>query len=107
MLAIIPQNTHITMYYSSMQHLSTITNNNPDIHVLRDSFNRVYHRPNRLQREYDLQKEAKQMGMLLEDYRQLYELRDEEEIDPYPQQKWWKKPKLWIGWLGGYRNPKS
>lgn len=45
------------MYYSSMHYLSTMTNNNPDIHALRDSFNRVYHGPNRLQREYDLQKE--------------------------------------------------
>ena len=84
-----------------------MTNNNPNIDALRDSFNRVYHGPNRLQREYDLQKEAKRMGMLIEDYRQLYELRDEEEIDPYPQQKWWKKPRLWIGWFWGLPKPKK
>ena len=84
-----------------------MTNNTPDIDALRNSFSRVYHGPNRLQREYDLQHEAKRIGMLIEDYRQLYELRDEEEIEPYPQQKWWKKPGEWNAWFRGLPRPKK
>lgn len=72
----------------------------PSIETLRESFKRVYDGPDRLQREYDIVREAKQMGVELEIYRRLYELRNEEQNDPYPKpKKWWYAPKDWTKWF--------
>ncbi|XWK86090.1 MAG: pentapeptide repeat-containing protein [Phormidium sp.] len=75
--------------------------NMPSLEALRDSFNRVYNGPNRLQREYDLVKEAKRLNVDLDTYRRLYELREEKEyIDPYPKAKHWQEmPSAWTKWL--------
>jgi BTB/POZ domain-containing protein KCTD9 len=77
-----------------------MTNNPPTIDELRESFNRVYNGPDRLQREYDLVMEAEQLGVPLDTYRRLYELRGEEHIDPYPKPKhWWRTPGDWGKWI--------
>jgi hypothetical protein len=47
----------------------------PNIGALRDSFNRVYHGPDRLRREYELTMEAERLGVHIDTYRRLYELR--------------------------------
>ncbi|GJD22913.1 hypothetical protein RIVM261_078690 [Rivularia sp. IAM M-261] len=77
-----------------------MSNNSPSIDELRESFERVYHGPDSLRREYDLQNEARRMGIPLDDYRRLYELRSSEEIDPYPKSKhWWHTPGDWSKWV--------
>jgi BTB/POZ domain-containing protein KCTD9 len=77
-----------------------MSNNPPSIDALRDSFNRIYHGPDRLRREYDLAVQAEKMGVHIDTYRRLYELRDEEEIDPYPKpKKWWHTPGEWGNWV--------
>jgi BTB/POZ domain-containing protein KCTD9 len=77
-----------------------MTNNPPTIDELRNSFNRVYHGPDRLQREYELAMEAERLGVPLDTYRRLYELRGEEHIDPYPKpKKWWCAPSDWGKWV--------
>ncbi|OKH30249.1 hypothetical protein NIES2101_42585 [Calothrix sp. HK-06] len=77
-----------------------MTKNLPAIDDLRESFNRVYDGPDRLQREYDLVVEAERLGMPLDTYRRLYELRGEEHIDPYPKpKKWWHAPGDWGKWV--------
>jgi BTB/POZ domain-containing protein KCTD9 len=84
-----------------------MTNNPPTIDELRDSFNRVYHGPDRLQREYELAMEAERLGIPLDTYRRLYELRGEEHIDPYPKpKKWWHTPSDWGKWVW-YLPPKK
>ena len=60
-----------------------MSNNSPSIDELRESFNRVYYGPDRLQREYDLVREAERLGVPLDTYRRLYELRFSEEIAPF------------------------
>ena len=85
---------------SKAVYLSRMTNNHPTIDELRDSFNRVYQGPDRLQREYDLVMEAELLGVPLDTYRQLYELRWEEAIAPYPRpKKWWCAPGDWGKWI--------
>jgi BTB/POZ domain-containing protein KCTD9 len=77
-----------------------MSNNPPAIDVLRDSFNRVYHGPDRLRREYELTIEAERLGVYIDTYRRLYELRSEEEIEPYPKpKKWWCVPGEWSKWV--------
>lgn len=77
-----------------------MSNNSPSIDELRESFNRVYYGPDRLQREYDLVREAERLGVPLDTYRRLYELRGEEHIDPYPKPKhWWRTPGDWSKWV--------
>lgn len=74
--------------------------NNSQIDVLRDSFNRIYNGPDRLRREYELTMEAERLGVHIDTYRRLYELRGEEEIDPYPNpKKWWHTPGEWGKWV--------
>lgn len=73
-----------------------MANNLPSIDALLESFNRVYHGPDDLRREYDLVVESEKMGVPLDIYRRLYELRGEEPIAPYPKpQKWWHIPREW------------
>lgn len=77
-----------------------MTSHPPTIDELRDSFQNVYHGPDRLQREYDLVMEAERLGVPLDTYRRLYELRGEEAIDPYPKpKKWWHTPGDWGKWV--------
>lgn len=77
-----------------------MTNNRPSIDELRDSFNRVYHGPDSLQREYDLVMEAERLGVPEDTYRRLYELRSSEAIEPYPKpKKWWCAPGDWGKWV--------
>lgn len=77
-----------------------MSNNSPSIDELRDSFNRVYHGPDRLRREYELTQEAERLGVHIDTYRRLYELRGEEEINPYPKPKhWWHTPGDWSKWV--------
>jgi hypothetical protein len=77
-----------------------MNNELPAIEALRESFKRVYDGPDQLQKEYDIAREAKQMGIELETYRRLYELRNEEPNDPYPKpKKWWYAPRDWTKWF--------
>ncbi|RUS93913.1 hypothetical protein DSM106972_095120 [Dulcicalothrix desertica PCC 7102] len=75
-----------------------MTNTPPTIDELRESFNRVYDGPDRLQREYDLVMESERLGVPLDTYRRLYELRGEEHMNPYPKPKNWQyAPREWLG----------
>jgi BTB/POZ domain-containing protein KCTD9 len=65
-----------------------MTNPLPPKSELRASFKRVYDGPDRLQREYDLVKESETLGMELETYRRLYELRGEMSVMRYPESSW-------------------
>lgn len=77
-----------------------MTNNLPPIDKLLESFQSVYDGPNRLRREYELAREAEQLGVHVDTYRRLYEQRGEEEIDPYPKpEKWWHAPGDWGKWI--------
>ncbi|MFB2968564.1 pentapeptide repeat-containing protein [Aerosakkonema sp. BLCC-F183] len=77
-----------------------MVNNVPSIDELRESFTKVYDGPDRLQREYDLAREAERLNMPLDTYRRFYELRGEEPIDPYPKPKNWREiGSTWAKWL--------
>lgn len=69
---------------------------------LLKSFEDVYDGPDELHREYDLLQKSKSLGMDLETYRRLYELRHEEDNDPYPKPKNWQDaPGKWFKWFFG------
>lgn len=77
-----------------------MTNTPQTIDELRESFNRVYNGPDRLQREYDLVMESERLGVPLDTYRRLYELRGEEHMNPYPKPKNWQyAPREWGRWF--------
>ena len=77
-----------------------MTTKPPTIDELRDSFNCVYHGPDSLRQEYELVMEAEKLGVHIDTYRRLYELRGEEAIDPYPKpKKWWCAPGDWGKWV--------
>jgi hypothetical protein len=77
-------------------------NEPPALEALRKSFQRVYDGPDELHREYDLLRESEWFGMDLETYRRLYELRNEEDNDPYPKpEKWQDAPGKWREWFFG------
>ena len=79
-----------------------MTKSIPEIRELQESFDRIYDGPDELKREYDVVLEASRLGMDLDAYRLLYNLRKEEPIDPYPRsEKWRKIPKDWTIWLAG------
>jgi BTB/POZ domain-containing protein KCTD9 len=83
-----------------------MNDNNQGIEELKKSFGRVYDGANRLQREYDLVKEAQKLDIPFEIYRHLYELRQEEHIEPYPKPKHWQEtPGKWSEWF--IRLPKN
>ncbi|MBW4599842.1 MAG: pentapeptide repeat-containing protein [Calothrix sp. FI2-JRJ7] len=72
----------------------------PSREDLGESFNRVYHGPDRLRREYELVMESERLGVPLDTYRRLYELRGEEAIDAYPKpENWWYTPGDWSKWI--------
>lgn len=76
-----------------------MNNHTPKFEELRESFTRIYDGPDRLQREYELVREAEQLNMSIDTYRRLYNLRSEEPIDPYPKTKnWWNIPTIWSKW---------
>jgi uncharacterized protein YjbI with pentapeptide repeats len=77
-----------------------MSSNPPSIDELRKSFNRVYHGPDRLQQEYELVMESERLGVPLDTYRRLYELRGEIHIEPYPKpKKWSHTPGDWSKWV--------
>lgn len=77
-----------------------MSNSIPKIEELKESFARVYDGPDRLRREYDIVVEAERLNMPLDTYRDLYQYRSEEPIDPYPQSKSWQQvPGDWANWF--------
>ncbi|MBD2212938.1 pentapeptide repeat-containing protein [Nostoc linckia FACHB-104] len=74
-------------------------NNKLGLEELRESFSKIYDGPDRLQREYEILKEAERLNIPIDTYRRLYELRSEEPIEPYPKPKHWRQiPKDWAKW---------
>jgi uncharacterized protein YjbI with pentapeptide repeats len=59
-----------------------------EVKKLQESFDRVYVGPNKLRHEYDLQFEAKQIHMEIEDYRRLYELQ-RRDLTGFGEKKLW------------------
>jgi hypothetical protein len=59
-----------------------------EVKKLQESFDRVYVGPNKLRHEYDLQFEAKQIHMEIEDYRRLYELQ-RRDLTGFREKKLW------------------
>jgi uncharacterized protein YjbI with pentapeptide repeats len=77
-----------------------MSNNIPSFAELKESFARVYDGPSDLQREFDLVKEAQRLNIPLENYRNLYQHKTDEDIDPYPKSKNWRKmPGDWARWI--------
>jgi BTB/POZ domain-containing protein KCTD9 len=77
-----------------------MANSLPPKAELRASFKLVYDGPDRLQREYDLVKESNRLGMDLETYRRLYELRGEMSVLGYPEEtQWFKQPSAWFKYI--------
>ncbi len=62
-------------------------NHKISIDALRNSFNSVYDGPDRLQREYEMAMEAERLGVHIDTYRRLYELRKEEKSTLTPNRK--------------------
>lgn len=62
-----------------------MTDNIPSFEELKESFARVYDGPSELRREIDLVKEARKLNIPLETYRNFYQHRADEDIDPYPK----------------------
>ena len=74
--------------------------NIPTFEELKESFARVYDGPSDLQRELDLVKEAQRLNIPLENYRSFYQHKTDEDIDPYPKSKNWRKmPGDWAKWI--------
>ncbi|QHG21079.1 pentapeptide repeat-containing protein [Nostoc sp. ATCC 53789] len=72
----------------------------PSIEELKESFTRIYDGVNKLKKEYDLLTEAYRLNIPLDIYIRLYELRNEEEIEPYPKLKHWRQfPQRWGIWF--------
>lgn len=77
-----------------------MSNNIPTFEELKESFARVYDGASDLQREFDLVKEAQRLNIPLENYRNLYQHKTDEDIDPYPKSKNWRKmPGDWAKWI--------
>ena len=86
--------------YSESLLLLTMSSNMPGFDALKKSFDRVYHGPSELQQRLDIAREAEALKIPLETYRYLYERKDDEEIEPYPQTKnWGKLLPEWSNWL--------
>jgi hypothetical protein len=74
--------------------------NMPGFDALKKSFDRVYRGPSELQQRLAIAREAEALKIPLETYRYLYERKDDEEIEPYPQTKnWGKLLPEWSNWL--------
>lgn len=68
---------------------------------IRDSFRSIYNGPNELHHEYTLQQAATELGLRVDDYRKLYELRDEIPFQAFPPKTSGLKNILgaWLRWL--------
>ncbi len=74
--------------------------NIPTFKELKESFARVYDGASDLQREIDLVKEAQRLNIPLETYRNFYQHKTDENIDPYPKSKHWREmPGDWAKWI--------
>lgn len=73
--------------------------NEPDqLKHVRSSFDSIYEGPNELYHEFTLQQAAARLGLTVDDYKKLYDLRDSEPLPPYPKASWKLAMGAWRGW---------